>query len=180
MNPSIDSQTECHSAFQHSWARTTSQPTGQKLLALDHEQYIKIHKSEPFTDMGDLISSRQFWRQVDRIADGWLCQDAAGGIGVATVPKGTSLETTLESVISWSQNHDIIPRLVVLVAREETTSDLIEKRLHKMSAGLRAGRWTNVRLCVITRSDLLYIRNPPIKEMNNCQRRHWTAHESKT
>ncbi len=163
MNSPIENEATCHAAIQRSWSTRPSQSQGTKSATMNHTQCITLQKSEPFNDMGDLISSRRFWRQVDLIGNGWLCQSATGGIGVATVPKGTSLETTLESVICWSQTHDVVPRLVVLVAREEATSDLVERRLHKMSAGLRAGRWTKVRLCVITRSDLLYIRNPPMK-----------------
>ena len=163
MNLPLENQVVRPPAINRSWARTSYESPPPNQRAADETQYIMLKRSEPFEDMGDMMSSHQFWRQADKISDGWLCQDAKGSIGAAAVPEGTSLEATLGAVVRWSHTQNVEPRLVVLVSRSEATSSLVERRLHKMSAGLRVGRWTKVRLCVITRSDLLYIRNPPMK-----------------
>ena len=163
MNLPLENHVVCHPEINRSWARTTYNSRLGNQETTDNTEYIMLKRSEPFEDMGDMMSSHRFWRQADKISDGWLCQDATGGIGAALVPEGTSLEETLGAAIRWNNRHQVEPRLIVLVSRKDATSGLVERRLHKMSAGLRTGRWTKVRLCVITRSDLLYIRNPPMK-----------------
>ena len=181
MSLPLENQVVCNPAIKRSWTRTAYDPLQNSLRTTDETQYVMLKRSEPFEDMGDMMSSIGFWRQADKISDGWLCQDATGGISAAAVPEGTSLEATLGAVVRWSHTHNVEPRLVVLVSRKEATSSLVERRLHKMSAGLRTGRWTKVRLCVITRSDLLYIRNPPMKHNTpESKRSQQTDHESPT
>lgn len=175
-----EEDTVLETPIKRSWARAMQPSRPVRQSGADQINYITLQQSEPFEHMGDMMSSRRFWRQVDQIGDGWLCQDSTGVIGASKVPKGTSLEESLIGVMGWSRRNDITPRLVVLVSRGEATSHLIERRLHKMSAGLRKGRWINVRLCVVTRSDLLYVRKPPQKTVWNDNQGQRKIHESPT
>ena len=151
-------------SIRRSWALEKNRYPTPSVTKLQQPQYVIFRKAEPFRDMGELMSSHRFWSQVDKISDGWLYQDSEGRIGARATPNGSTLETALNDALQWIERECRTLRLVVLVARSEKTSADVERRLHRLNAALQKDRWTQVRLCVITRTDLLYIRNTPMKQ----------------
>lgn len=126
-------------------------------------QLIKLRKRVPYQSFGELISSQRFWREVDKLTDGWLCQDSDGQVKTMTLPSHYCLAKRLRNALDWFEQRNLKPRLVVLVAKGCQNAKDLEMELHRLNRKLSEYGLSRIRLCLITESDLLYIRNAPMK-----------------
>lgn len=117
-------------------------------------------KGIAFSNIGELVSAPKFWPLVMQFEGGWLCLDQNDKMHTKSIEDGRRIEQILVDVLRWTYRQQVHPKLIILIERSEATSGALQKRLLKMSTGLRGGRWTNVRLCVVTENDFIYVRNP--------------------
>ena len=128
-----------------------------------NSQVIKLRKMVPYQSFGELISSQKFWREVDKLADGWLCQDSFGQVKSMTMSSHSCLSKRLRNALDWFAERNLKLRLVVLVSRGSQNARELEIELHRLNRKLKECGMSKIRLCLITESDLLYIRNAPMK-----------------
>lgn len=126
-------------------------------------QVIKLRKRVPYQSFGELISSQRFWREVDKLADGWLCQDNYGQVKSMAMPSHSCLTKRLRNALDWFEKRRLQPRLVVLISKSSQNPKDLEIELHRLNRSLSECGLSRIRLCLITESDLLYIRNAPMK-----------------
>lgn len=119
---------------------------------------ITVHDASRFDVLGDLVTSQPFMREFENISDGWICQDAHGKIAACSMSTPANIDTLSAHLINWGRINQFEQRLIVLIARQQDTSTQTYRRLRTLNKLMSTYFGRKVRVCLVTKNDLLYIR----------------------
>ena len=124
-----------------------------------HINQVTVRCQRPLESVGDIVSDQTFWSDIEHIDNGWISQDSRGLVAVKKVTEHRSFEALMKDLISWSRPRQFQHRVVILVARQEDTTPKTTRRLQEINKMLRQDFGAIIRLCLVTGSDLLYLRH---------------------
>ena len=135
-------------------------PNGLSAPSNDPEDRLSVtvHDANRFDVLGDLVTSQPFMKELENISDGWICQDPEGKIAVCSTHANSSIETLTSQLIHWGKGTHFKQHLIVLIARQQNTSTRTYRRLRIINKLIGSYFGRKIRLCLVTKNDLLYIR----------------------
>jgi hypothetical protein len=119
---------------------------------------ISILDADRFDVLGDLVTSQPFMREFENISDGWICQDVFGKIAACSMTAPSDLDSLSAHLINWGNINKFEQRLIVLIVRQHVTSTQSYRRLRTINQLLGTYFGRKIRVCLVTKNDLLYIR----------------------
>ena len=120
---------------------------------------VVIQRTKPFNNLSELITSQPFMDEFSSISDGWICQDFSGHIAACSMSTAISIYNLVAHLIEWGRNNRFNKRLIVLISRSEQTTSQTYSRLRAINRLLSSYFGRKMRVCLVTQSDLLYIRS---------------------
>ena len=119
---------------------------------------VTIRDADRFDVLGDLVTSQPFMREFESISDGWICQDAFGKIAACSMSSPSDIDSLSAHLINWGNLNQFEQRLIVLIVRQHVTSTQTYRRLRTINKLLGTYFGRKIRVCLVTKNDLLYIR----------------------
>lgn len=119
---------------------------------------VTVHEANRFDVLGDLVTSQPFMSEFQNISDGWICQDKEGKIAVCSTHTHSTIESLTSQLIHWGRGAQFEQRLIVLIARQQNTTTQTYRRLRIINKLIGTYFGRKIRVCLVTKNDLLYIR----------------------
>ena len=119
---------------------------------------ISILDADRFDVLGDLVTSQPFMKEFESISDGWICQDVFGKIAACSMASPSDIDGLSAHLINWGNMNRFEQRLIVLIVRKHVTSTQTYRRLRTINQLLGKYFGRKIRVCLVTKNDLLYIR----------------------
>ena len=130
---------------------------------------VSVRCQQPLDSMGEMMSDGRFWSDVNAIYNGWISQDSRGLVISRKLRPPIHFEGLIEDLTAWSESRQFQHRLIILIARQERTTEETRQRLQQINQMLQNRFGAMIRLCLVTGSDLLYLRASRVQmDFNHC------------
>ena len=119
---------------------------------------IVLQHAPRYDMLGELITSQPFTAEFTSMGCGWICQEREGKIAACSMSSVVTTEELIAHLMRWCRQNLFQQRLIVLVARHLTTSAASFAQLRSINRVIRTVFHRKVRVCLVTKDDILYIR----------------------